>query len=295
MREDTIGNVITAMITPFKNDDVDYEALDNIIYTNVKNNIDILVCGTTAETTTLTDKEYEQIIEYVVKKVDKKVFVMAGCGSNNTKKAIENAKLCEKIGVDSLLVVTPYYNKTSNEGLYQHFKAIANSTNLPMYLYNVPSRTGIDITSETIIKLSEISNIVGIKDASGNIVRAQDIISKVDENFAVYSGCDDIIVPMMSIGAKGIISVISNVYPKYIKDMVYSFEDGNIKKAMKMQLNMLELNKMMFIETNPIPVKRACNYLGICENELRLPLVPMSEENEKKLINTMLNFEKNIM
>lgn len=295
MREDTIGNVITAMITPFKNDDVDYEALDNIIYTNVKNNIDILVCGTTAETTTLTDKEYEQIIEYVVKKVDKKVFVMAGCGSNNTKKAIENAKLCEKIGVDSLLVVTPYYNKTSNEGLYQHFKAIANSTNLPMYLYNVPSRTGIDITSEIIIKLSEISNIVGIKDASGNIVKAQDIISKVDENFAIYAGCDDIIVPMMSIGAKGVISVVSNVYPKYIKDMVYSFEDGNIKKAMKMQLNMLELNKMMFIETNPIPVKRACNYLGICENELRLPLVPMSEENEKKLINTMLNFEKNIM
>jgi dihydrodipicolinate synthase len=292
MREDTIGNVITAMITPFKNDDVDYEALDNIIYTNVKNNIDILVCGTTAETTTLTDKEYEQIIEYVVKKVDKKVFVMAGCGSNNTKKAIENAKLCEKIGVDSLLVVTPYYNKTSNEGLYQHFKAIANSTNLPMYLYNVPSRTGIDITSEIIIKLSEISNIVGIKDASGNIVKAQDIISKVDENFAVYAGCDDIIVPMMSIGAKGVISVVSNVYPKYIKDMVYSFEDGNIKKAMKMQLNMLELNKMMFVETNPIPVKRACNYLGICENELRLPLVPMSEENEKKLINTMLEFEK---
>lgn len=295
MREDTIGNVITAMITPFKNDDVDYEALDNIIYTNVKNNIDILVCGTTAETTTLTDKEYEQIIEYVVKKVDKKVFVMAGCGSNNTKKAIENAKLCEKIGVDSLLVVTPYYNKTSNEGLYQHFKAIANSTNLPMYLYNVPSRTGIDITSEIIIKLSEISNIVGIKDASGNIVKAQDIISKVDENFAIYAGCDDIIVPMMSIGAKGVISVVSNVYPKYIKDMVYSFEDGNIKKAMKMQLNMLELNKMMFIETNPIPVKRACNYLEICENELRLPLVPMSEENEKKLINTMLEFEKNIM
>ena len=292
MREDTIGNVITAMITPFKNDDVDYEALDNIIYTNVKNNIDILVCGTTAETTTLTDKEYEQIIEYVVKKVDKKVFVMAGCGSNNTKKAIENAKLCEKIGVDSLLVVTPYYNKTSNEGLYQHFKAIANSTNLPMYLYNVPSRTGIDITSEIIIKLSEISNIVGIKDASGNIVKAQDIISKVDENFAIYAGCDDIIVPMMSIGAKGVISVVSNVYPKYIKDMVYSFEDGNIKKAMKMQLNMLELNKMMFVETNPIPVKRACNYLGICENELRLPLVPMSEENEKKLINTMLEFEK---
>ena len=292
MREDTIGNVITAMITPFKNDDVDYEALDNIIYTNVKNNIDILVCGTTAETTTLTDKEYEQIIEYVVKKVDKKVFVMAGCGSNNTKKAIENAKLCEKIGVDSLLVVTPYYNKTSNEGLYQHFKAIANSTNLPMYLYNVPSRTGIDITSEIIIKLSEISNIVGIKDASGNIVKAQDIISKVDESFAIYAGCDDIIVPMMSIGAKGVISVVSNVYPKYIKDMVYSFEDGNIKKAMKMQLNMLELNKMMFVETNPIPVKRACNYLGICENELRLPLVPMSEENEKKLINTMLEFEK---
>lgn len=295
MREDTIGNVITAMITPFKNDDVDYEALDNIIYTNVKNNIDILVCGTTAETTTLTDKEYEQIIEYVVKKVDKKVFVMAGCGSNNTKKAIENAKLCEKIGVDSLLVVTPYYNKTSNEGLYQHFKAIANSTNLPMYLYNVPSRTGIDIANEIIIKLSDISNIVGIKDASGNIVKAQDIISKVDENFAIYAGCDDIIVPMMSIGAKGVISVVSNVYPKYIKDMVYSFEDGNIKKAMKMQLNMLKLNKMMFIETNPIPVKRACNYLGICENELRLPLVPMSEENEKKLINTMLEFEKNIM
>ena len=295
MREDTIGNVITAMITPFKNDDVDYEALDNIIYTNVKNNIAILVCGTTAETTTLTDKEYEQIIEYVVKKVDKKVFVMAGCGSNNTKKAIENAKLCEKIGVDSLLVVTPYYNKTSNEGLYQHFKAIANSTNLPMYLYNVPSRTGIDIANEIIIKLSDISNIVGIKDASGNIVKAQDIISKVDENFAIYAGCDDIIVPMMSIGAKGVISVVSNVYPKYIKDMVYSFEDGNIKKAMKMQLNMLELNKMMFVETNPIPVKRACNYLGICENELRLPLVPMSEENEKKLINTMLNFEKNIM
>lgn len=295
MREDTIGNVITAMITPFKNDDVDYEALDNIIYTNVKNNIDILVCGTTAETTTLTDKEYEQIIEYVVKKVDKKVFVMAGCGSNNTKKAIENAKLCEKIGVDSLLVVTPYYNKTSNEGLYQHFKAIANSTNLPMYLYNVPSRTGIDIANEIIIKLSDISNIVGIKDASGNIVKAQDIISKVDENFAIYAGCDDIIVPMMSIGAKGVISVVSNVYPKYIKDMVYSFEDGNIKKAMKMQLNMLELNKMMFVETNPIPVKRACNYLEICENELRLPLVPMSEENEKKLINTMLEFEKNII
>lgn len=292
MKKDIIGGCMTAMITPFKDDEIDYSALDKVIDEHIKNNVAVLVCGTTAETATLTDEEYKQIIEYVVKKVDKKVCVMAGCGSNNTKQAIEKAKFCEEKGVDVLLIVTPYYNKTTDEGLYQHYKAIANSVSLPIYLYNVPARTGLDMSSEVVIRLSSIDNIIGIKEASGNIIKAQEIISKTDDDFYVYSGCDDIIVPMMSIGAKGVISVISNAYPKYVKEIVDSFEKGDIKKAMKMQLDMLELNKMMFIEANPIPIKKACSHLGICENKLRLPLVPMSEKNAQKLINTMSKFEK---
>lgn len=289
-----LRNCMTAMITPFKDGEIDYSSLDKLIEKNVQNDIDILVCGTTAETATLEEEEYTALIRYVVEKVDKRVNVIAGCGTNSTKKTIKNAKFCEEAGADGLLIVTPYYNKTTQEGLYQHYKEIAKNTSLPIILYNVPSRTGLNMASDIVIRLSKIDNIVGIKEASGNIVKSQMIVANTKEDFMLFSGNDDITIPMMSIGAKGIISVISNAYPKYIKEMVDSFDRGEVEKAGKMQVNMVELSNILFVETNPIPIKKACNYIGLCENELRLPLVPMTEQNSKKLIEIMKDFQKNI-
>lgn len=293
MKKDIINNCMTAIITPFKNDLIDYESLDKIIENQISNNISILACGTTAETPTLTDDEYEQIIRYMVKKVDKRVSLMAGCGTNSTKLSIRKAQFCEKAGVDLLLLVTPYYNKTTQEGLYAHYKSIAENTNLPIVLYNVPSRTGLDMSSETVIRLSKISNIVAIKEASGNIIKAQEIIQGTDEDFALYCGNDDITIPLMSIGAKGVISVISNAYPKQIRHLVDTFLDGDIKKAGNLQIKLLSLAKAMFCQTNPIPIKKACNYLGICQDEVRLPLISMSDDNFQKIIKIMQNFTQN--
>ena len=289
-----LRNCMTAMISPFKDGEIDYTSLDKLIENNVKNDIDILVCGTTAETATLEEEEYNALIRYVVEKVGKRVNVISGCGTNSTKKTIKNAKFCEEAGVDGLLIVTPYYNKTTQEGLYQHYKEIAKNTSLPIILYNVPARTGLNMASDIVIRLSEIDNIVAIKEASGNIVKAQMIVATTKEDFMVFSGNDDITVPMMSIGAKGIISVISNAYPQYVKEMVDSFDKGEVKKAAKMQVDMVALSNMLFVETNPIPIKKACHQLGLCENELRLPLVPMTEQNSKKLIEIMEEFQKHI-
>jgi len=289
-----LRNCMTAMISPFKDGEIDYTSLDKLIENNVKNDIDILVCGTTAETATLEEEEYNALIRYVVEKVGKRVNVISGCGTNSTKKTIKNAKFCEEAGVDGLLIVTPYYNKTTQEGLYQHYKEIAKNTSLPIILYNVPARTGLNMASDIVIRLSEIDNIVAIKEASGNIVKAQMIVANTKEDFMVFSGNDDITVPMMSIGAKGIISVISNAYPQYVKEMVDSFDKGEVKKAAKMQVDMVALSNMLFVETNPIPIKKACHQLGLCENELRLPLVPMTEQNSKKLIEIMEEFQKHI-
>ena len=289
-----LRNCMTAMITPFKDGEIDYSSLDKLIENNIKNDIDILVCGTTAETATLEEQEYQDLIRYVVQKVNKKVNVIAGCGTNSTKKTIKNARFCEEVGSDALLIVTPYYNKTTKEGLYHHYNGIAKNTSLPIILYNVPSRTGLNMASDIVVRLSEIDNIVAIKEASGNIVKAQKIIANTKDDFIVFSGNDDITIPMMSIGAKGIISVISNAYPKYVKEMVDSFEKGDVKKAGTMQVNMVELSNILFVETNPIPVKKACNHLGLCENELRLPLIPMTDQNSKKLIEIMEEFQKNI-
>ena len=288
-----LRNCMTAMITPFKEGEIDYLSLDKLIENNIKNDIDILVCGTTAETATLEEVEYKELIRYVVQKVNKKVNVIAGCGTNSTKKTIKNAQFCEEVGSDGLLIVTPYYNKTTQEGLYQHYKEIAKNTSLPIILYNVPSRTGLNMASDIVVRLSEIENIIAIKEASGNIVKAQKIIANTKDDFIVFSGNDDITIPMMSIGAKGIISVISNAYPKYVKEMVDSFEKGEVKKAGKMQVYMVDLSNILLVETNPIPVKKACNHLGFCENELRLPLIPMTDQNSKKLIEIMEEFQKN--
>lgn len=288
---DSVNGCMTAMITPFKNDEVDYDALDTLIENNIKNNVSILVCGTTAETATLSDEEYMEIIKYTVKKVNKKVCVMAGAGSNSTKKSIEKAKFCEEVGADIILAVTPYYNKTTSEGLYQHYNAIARSTKLPIFLYNVPARTGLDMDSDTVIRLSKIENIIGIKEASRNIIKAQEIIAGADEHFSLYSGCEEIAIPTMSIGAKGVISVLSNAYPKQVRELVDSFLQNDIKKARQIQKDMIDINKYMFIETNPIPVKKACSILGICENEVRLPLVPMGEKNASRLVEIMKDFE----
>ena len=292
MKKDIINNCMVAIITPFKNDEIDYGSLDKIIDKQIENNVSILACGTTAETPTLTDEEYEEIIRHIVKKVDKRVPLMAGCGTNSTKKTIQKAKLCENLGVDSLLIVTPYYNKTTQEGLYIHYKKIAENTNLPLILYNVPARTGLNMSSETIIRLSKIDNIVGIKESSGDIVKIQEIIEGADKDFCVYSGNDDIIVPLMSVGGKGVISVISNAYPEKIRKIVDTVLEGDLQKAGQMQIKMLKLCKAMFCETNPIPIKKACNYLGLCENEVRLPLIPMSEENSKNLIEIMKEFKE---
>ena len=278
-----------ALVTPFKDGKINYEKMGDLIEWHIENKTDaIIVCGTTGESATMTDKERKSTIKFVVDKVNKRIPVIAGSGSNNTAYSIELSKYCQEVGADGLLIVTPYYNKATQNGLIKHYTAIADSVDLPIILYNVPGRTGVNITPATVEKLSKIENIVAIKEASGNISQVAEIARLCGEDFAIYSGNDDQIVPILSLGGIGVISVLANVLPKETHDIVEKYLSGDVEESRKLQLRLNELVNSLFIEVNPIPVKAAMNLMGMGAGELRLPLTDISEQNLEVLKNNML-------
>ena len=270
-----------ALVTPFNADgSVNYEEFGKLIDFQIENGTDALViAGTTGESSTLSEEEHIEVIRYAVERTAHRVPVIAGTGSNATATAVMLSQEAEKAGADALLLVTPYYNKTTQNGLYVHYSTIAKSVNLPIILYNVPSRTGMTIEVETAARLAEIDNINAMKDAVGNISYTAKLIERCGDKLNVYSGNDDQIVPMMSLGAKGVISVLSNVMPKETHDMCAAALAGDFKTAAELQLRLLKLVGALFIETNPIPVKEAVNRMGFNAGECRLPLYKMSEQN----------------
>lgn len=272
-----------AIVTPFDGQKTNYDALGEFIEWHIENKTDsIIICGTTGEASTMPDEEHLAAIEYTVKKVAGRIPVIAGTGSNETLHAIELSKKAEELGADGLLQVTPYYNKTTQKGLVEHFSAIANAVKIPVILYNVPSRTGVNISIGALKELAKVENIVAIKEASGNISYTAQVAAEVPELY-IYSGNDDMIVPIMSLGGKGVISVLANVCPRETHDMCQAYLDGDCATATKMQLEYLELVNNLFIEVNPIPVKTALNLMGKNAGNLRLPLTDMEEGNLNKL------------
>lgn len=278
----------TALVTPINNRGVDFDALEKIIDFQISNSTDALVvCGTTGEAPTLEDNEHLAAIECAVSVTKGRIPVIAGTGSNNTAHAVMMNKEAEKLGADGVLWVAPYYNKSTQRGLIEHYRTLASSTNLPAILYNVPSRTGSDILPATVAELSKIENIVAIKEATGDVARTVDIISRCGDAIDVYSGNDDVIVPMMSVGAKGVISVLSNVMPLQTHEMCELCLSGDYVKAGQMQVQLFPLIKALFCEVNPIPVKTAMNLMGFEAGELRLPLFEMEDANLELLSKEM--------
>ena len=274
----------TAIATPFTEDGVNLEEFKKLIEFQIEEGVDsIIVCGTTGESSTMTKEEKIQTIKCAVETSNGRVPIIAGTGSNNTNQAIEMSKLAESLGVDGLLVVTPYYNKTTQEGLIAHYSAIANSVNLPIILYNVPSRTGCNILPKTCYELSKIDNIVAIKEASGNLSQVAEIAYLCKDNLSIYSGNDDQVLPVLSLGGKGVISVLSNIYPKIVHNMVTYFFDGKLNDAIDIQLKSIPLINALFSEVNPIPVKAALNMIGYNFGKPRLPLVEMSDKGKELL------------
>ncbi len=275
-----------AIVTPMKaNGEVDYESFRKLIEFQIQGGTDaIIVCGTTGEASTLTHEEHLDVIKYCVEVVAKRIPVIAGTGSNCTETAIYLSTEAEKYGVDGLLLVSPYYNKATQNGLYAHFKAIANSVKVPILLYNVPSRTGCNILPETIVRLcKDVENIVGVKEASGNISQIAHLAAISDGCVDIYSGNDDQIVPIMALGGLGVISVLSNVAPKETHEICAKFLAGDVAGSRKEQLRALDLVSALFCEVNPIPVKKAVNLMGMEAGPLRMPLTEMEEANAKKL------------
>ena len=274
-----------ALVTPMNSDgSVNYDELEKLIEFQIENGTDAIIsCGTTGESATLSSQERNDVIEFTVKKVNGRIPVIAGTGCNNTKQALENSLSAEKLGVDGLLIVTPYYNKTSQSGLIKHYEYIADRVKTPIILYNVPSRTGVSIKPQTYLKLSKHENIVAVKEASGDISSLAETISLCKDNLAVYSGNDDQTVPILSLGGIGVISVFSNICPKECHDMVQSYLNGNIEKSKKIQLKYLKLMNAMFCDVNPIPVKEALNLIGFNTGRCRMPLDILSESNYEKL------------
>ncbi|AUN13622.1 MAG: 4-hydroxy-tetrahydrodipicolinate synthase [Paraclostridium sordellii] len=280
-----------ALVTPFNEDGVDFEKLGELIEYHIENNTDaLIVCGTTGESTTMSDEEQFAVIDFTVKKVNKRIPVIAGTGSNDTMHSVYLCQEAEKLGADGLLVITPYYNKTNQRGLKLHFETIAASTELPIILYNVPGRTGVNIKPSVIAELAKIENIVAVKEASGDIAQVAEIARLVPEGFAIYSGNDDSILPLLSLGGVGVISVVANICPKETHDLVEKFLNGDVKGSRELQLGMKALIDKLFIEVNPIPVKTAMNILGFEVGDLRLPLAPMEENNLKALRDELVNY-----
>ena len=269
-----------AIVTPFNQRGVDFKKLEELIEWQIKSKTDaIVVCGTTGEASTMTEQERKETIKFTVDLVNKRVPVIAGTGSNDTAATISMSKWAEKIGVDAILLITPYYNKTTQKGLFEHYKAIANSVTTPIIIYNVPSRTSLNIIPSTLLKLCVIPNIVAVKEASGNISQIAQIKSLCGDNLDIYSGNDDQVIPILSLGGIGVISVIANIIPTDMHNMCELYLSGDHEAALKIQLGYLPLNNAIFVETNPIPVKTAMNLMGMNVGSLRLPLCEMEEVN----------------
>lgn len=281
-----------AIVTPFdKNRDINFPALKEIIEFQIENHTDcICACGTTGEASTMNDKEHLSVIEFIVNTVNGRIPVIAGTGSNDTRHGIELCKNACSLGVDGLLVVTPYYNKTSQRGLVHHYSTIAESVDKPIIIYNVPGRTGCNVAPATLATLADIPNIAGIKEASGNMAQVVEMMSLCGDKIDFYSGNDEINIPIMAMGGKGAISVLSNVAPAQTHEMLQSALDGDYKKASKMQMEALDLINSLFCEVNPIPVKEGMNLLGFDAGYTRLPLYDMAPENIERLRKSMQNY-----
>lgn len=283
---------IVALITPFKNGKVDEKKIGELCEFHIKNKTSgIVPCGTTGESPTLTHEEHKRIIEVVVEAVNGRIPVIAGTGSNCTAEALELTKHAKKAGADGVLVVTPYYNKPTQKGLILHFKEIAGKVDIPIILYNIPGRTGTLIEPETLEKLAKIKNIIGVKEATGNLDIATRTVALCGSEFCVLSGDDNLTLAIMAIGGKGVISVVANVLPEEVADMVDSFLSGNVKKAQEIHYKLLPIMKAAFIETNPIPIKTMMKLIGMDTGELRLPMCEMEEKNLAKLKEVMKQYK----
>ena len=282
------SGTFTALITPFRTGEVDVEALEGMVEFQIQHGVSGLVpCGTTGETPAMSEEEDRVVVETVVRVANGRVPVVAGTGSNSTDMAIKYTKMAQEVGADGSLQVAPYYNKPTQEGLYRHFAVIAESTDLPLILYNIPGRTSVTISAETMARLAEIPNIVGVKDSTLSMNMISDVKSMCGEEFDVLSGDDPMTLPLISLGGQGVISVASNVAPGAVSDMVRTLLSGDFERGRELHYELLPLFRALFVETNPIPVKTAASLLGLCSDEMRLPLIPMSGKNLRQLQETM--------
>jgi len=278
-----------ALITPFKDGKVDWSSLEKLIDFHLENKTDaLIICGTTGESAAMPDSEHISVVKFAVDRVNGRIPVIGGAGSNDTAHGIKLAKGIEEAGADALLLVTPYYNKCTQKGLIAHYTVMAEAVSIPCILYNVPSRTGVNIEPKTAYELSKVENIVGIKEASGKLEAAIEIAKLCGEDFAIYSGNDDIVVPLMSMGAKGVISVLANVAPEETHDMCQAALDGDYETAKKLQIKYFDLINLLFCEVNPIPVKAAMEMMGFCGPEIRMPLSVMEDEHKELLKKEMI-------
>jgi len=284
----------TALVTPFRNGGIDVSAYERLIETQIAAGITgIVAVGTTGESPTLSPEEREQVIRLAVTSAKKRCIVLAGTGSNSTHHAVADTKTAEKLGADGALLVAPYYNKPSQEGLFRHFKTIANATSLPIMLYNIPGRCGVDIGPDTVVRLAtECRNIVSIKEASGSVERVSELRARLPEAFTILSGDDSLTLPFMSVGAVGVVSVASNLFPAEICALVRAFESGDVTQGEKLHCKLFPLFKALFIEPNPVPIKTALNWRGAISGECRLPLCEMTEANQARLRKTLEDFEQ---
>jgi 4-hydroxy-tetrahydrodipicolinate synthase len=282
------SGTFTALVTPFRNGEVDVEALEGMVEFQIQHGVSGLVpCGTTGETPAMSEAEDRVVVGTVVRIANGRVPIIAGTGSNSTDMAIKYTKMAREVGADGSLQVAPYYNKPTQEGLYRHFAAIAESTELPLVLYNIPGRTGVTISAETMARLAEIPNIVGVKDSTLSMNMISDVIRLCGEEFDVLSGDDPMTLPLVALGGRGVISVASNVAPGAVSDMVRAMLEGDWERGRELHYELLPLFRALFVETNPIPVKTAASLLGLCSDEMRLPLVPMEGENLRALQETL--------
>lgn len=280
-----------AIVTPFIDGIFDKEAYERLIEFQIENGTQaLIVLGTTGEATTISFEEKVEVISAAIAKTNKRIPIIVGVGTNSTEDSIKNAIQADELGADGILLVTPYYNKCTNNGLIAHFTAVANATELPVILYNVPSRTAVNIPPEVNLAMSRVKNVIGVKEASGNISQVLEIKRIVPENYMIYSGNDDQVIPVYACGGHGVISVASNIIPREMQDMCEAFMNGNVEEALRLQLEYKKLIDLLFTEVNPIPVKAALNEMKYIEDELRLPLTPMEEKNRIKLIQEMKRF-----
>lgn len=282
---------MVALVTPFRDGKVDWRSLEALVDFHIQNGTHgIVPCGTTGESATLSHEEHDRVIEAVIKAVAKRVPVIAGTGSNSTEEAVRLTGAAEKAGADGALMISPYYNRPTQEGIYQHYKKVAAAVGIPIIVYNIPGRTGSKIEPETLARLAEIKNVAGVKEATGSVDQAIDVIRLCGDNMAVYSGEDSLTFSLMALGGKGVISTVANITPREMSQLAEACLKGNWEKGRELQFKLVPLIRSVFIETNPIPVKTALSLMGKCGPELRLPLTPMSEGAVKKLKQAMADF-----